>query len=228
MERRRYQDIQIRLEGIGYRIKDKWLFRDVNLTFEDSESYLLLGRNGSGKTTLLKILAGIEMPSEGRIYLNGKIVHERDELLSVSGYVFQNPQTQVIGSTVEEDVAFGLENLNIERDEMIKRVENILKRIGLWEVREYDPSLLSGGQLQRLAIASVMALDPHILLLDEPLSMLDPQGSEEVLEMIRSVAKDKTVVVATHEPERYPFVREKLVIKDKRIFKIDDFSKIIL
>ncbi len=169
---------------------------------------------------MLKILAGIEKPSEGKIYLDGKEVKRREELLSISGYVFQNPQTQVIGATVEEDVAFGLENINMERDEMVKRVEYVLKKVGLWEFRDYDPSLLSGGQLQRLAIASVVALDPDVLLLDEPLSMLDPDSADEVLEMIEDISTEKTIVVATHEPERYAFISKKLVIRDGMVLEI--------
>ncbi len=173
-------------------------------------------------------MAGIESPSEGSIYIDGVKVENREELLNVSGYVFQNPQTQVIGATVEEDVAFGLENINMEREEMVRRVKYILKKVGLWELREYDPSLLSGGQLQRLAIASVVVLNPDLLLLDEPLSMLDPDGAEGVLKMIEDISADKTIVVATHEPEKYPFINRKLVIRDGKVMEIDEFSKALL
>ncbi len=175
------------------------------MSVEISEGvHLLLGRNGSGKTSLLKIIAGLLEQSEGEIYFDGEKV-EREERLEKCGYVFQNPQTQVIGVTVEEDIAFGLENVGMDREEMKKRVEEVLKEVSLWDLREFDPSLLSGGQLQRLAIASIIALNPSVLLLDEPISMLDPDGAKEVVEVIRKVSEERIVIIATHDVEHFDF-----------------------
>ena len=175
------------------------------MSVEISEGvHLLLGRNGSGKTSLLKIIAGLLEQSEGEIYFDGEKV-EREERLEKCGYVFQNPQTQVIGVTVEEDIAFGLENVGMDREEMKKRVEEVLKEVSLWDLREFDPSLLSGGQLQRLAMASIIALNPSVLLLDEPISMLDPDGAKEVVEVIRKVSEGRIVIIATHDVEHFDF-----------------------
>ena len=187
--------------------------------------HLLLGRNGSGKTSLLKIIAGLLEQNEGKIYFNGERT-ERKERLEKCGYVFQNPQTQVIGMTVEEDVAFGLENIRIDREEMKKRVEKVLKEVGLWELREFDPSLLSGGQLQRLAIASIIALDPVVLLLDEPISMLDPDGAIEVVEVIRKVSEGRIVIIATHDVELFDFADSVLYLSGSlRKENVQEFFK---
>ncbi len=208
MERRRYQDIQIRLEDVGYKIEGEWVLRNINFTLGIGDSFLVLGRNGSGKTTLLKLISGIIEPSEGRIFIDENPVRDRGELLEITGYVFQNPQTQVVGATVEEDVAFGLENMGMERKKMQERVEEVLKAVNLWRYKEFDPSLLSGGQLQRLAIASIIALDPPFLLLDEPLSMLDPEGAKEVVDLIKRLSKERGILIATHEPHKFPFIND--------------------
>ena len=192
------------------------ILEKVDLKLEEGRVYLLVGKNGSGKTTLLKILSGLLSPTEGDVLLDGRRV-DSEELLQISGYVFQNPQTQVIGATVEEDVAFGLENLGIEREEMIKRVEEVLKELDLYDIRCFDPVLLSGGQLQRLAIASIVALRPKLLLLDEPLSMLDRDGVEEVLRVIEKVSKDRIVVIATHDPQLFRFADEVILLEGGKV-----------
>jgi energy-coupling factor transport system ATP-binding protein len=226
MEGRRNQDIQIRFERVSYRVNEKCILKDISITLNSDEVYLLVGRNGSGKTTFLKIIGGILEPTEGEIYIDGKPVKDRYDLLSISGYVFQNPQTQVIGSTVEEDMAFGLENIGMDRNSMKKKIEKVLKEFHLWEYRSFDPSLLSGGQLQRLAVASVLVFDPPVLLLDEPLSMIDRDGSIEIVKILKRISRGKILVIATHETDMFDFATKVMYISNGIILKeIHEFFK---
>ncbi|ODN29793.1 energy-coupling factor ABC transporter ATP-binding protein [Fervidobacterium thailandense] len=187
---------------------------NVSTYFETGEITMVIGPNGSGKSTLLKALAGL-VKYEGEIILPDGY-EAVDEL---TGYVFQNPETQIIGSTVFEDVIFGLENIGLAPTEIEKRANYVLELLELSNLRDSDPYYLSGGQKQRLAIASILALEPEFLLLDEVTAMLDKSGKREVLEaIVRLKNLNKGIVVATHELDLFSQIADRCIyIRDGRI-----------
>ena len=175
----------------------------VNFEVEDGEFLSILGPSGCGKTTILRILIGLLEPTGGKVYVMGMDTADEDLLMSVRrsvGMVFQNPDNQIVANVVEEDVAFGPENLGIASPEIRRRVDAALRQVGMYEYREHAPHLLSGGQKQRIAIAGVIAIEPKCIVLDEPTAMLDPQGRREVMQTIARLNKEKgiTVVLITH------------------------------
>ena len=179
------------------------VFEDLSLTVEEGSFVAVLGSNGCGKSTLAKHFNAILLPSGGKVYVCGidtaneeRIIHVRRNV----GMVFQNPDNQIVANVVEEDVAFGPENLGIASPEIRHRVDNALKQVGMYEYREHAPHLLSGGQKQRIAIAGVIAMEPKCIVLDEPTAMLDPRGRREVIETIGRLNREKgiTVVLITH------------------------------
>ena len=175
----------------------------VSLEIEKGSFVAILGHNGSGKSTMAKHLNAILLPTGGAVYVNGMDTREDDNLLDIRrtvGMVFQNPDNQIVANVVEEDVAFGPENLGIASPEIRHRVDKALKQVGMYEYREHAPHLLSGGQKQRIAIAGVIAMEPKCIVLDEPTAMLDPRGRREVVETIGRLNKEKgiTVVLITH------------------------------
>ena len=165
-----------------------------------------LGHNGSGKSTLAKHMNAILVPTGGTMWVNGRDTKDPNELMNVrqsAGMVFQNPDNQIIGTVVEEDVGFGPENLGVPTDEIWKRVEDSLRAVGMLEYRKNSPNKLSGGQKQRVAIAGVIAMEPQCIVLDEPTAMLDPNGRKEVLRTVHELRKRKnvTVILITHYME---------------------------
>ena len=208
--------MKITLEGVSFTYNGRSVLRSVNLEVESGKVYLLVGKNGSGKTTLLKILAGLLVP-KGKVYVDGKVA-DHFLLRQLVGYVFQNPASQIIGATVEEDIIFSLEMLGIEREEMEKRLRTALKVVGLEGMEKEDPLNLSGGQKQRLAIASVLVRDPPFLALDEPVSMLDLPSQIEIFKLLLELKeKGKGIVIATHELEYLEGVDEVVHLKDGMI-----------
>ena len=179
------------------------VFEDLNLTVEQGSFVAVLGTNGCGKSTLAKHFNSILLPTGGKVYVCGIDTSLDDRIMSVRrnvGMVFQNPDNQIVANVVEEDVAFGPENLGISSPEIRHRVNKALKQVGMYEYREHAPHLLSGGQKQRIAIAGVIAMEPKCIVLDEPTAMLDPRGRREVVETIGRLNKEKgiTVVLITH------------------------------
>ena len=179
------------------------VFEDMNLTVEESTFVAILGTNGCGKSTLAKHFNSILLPSGGKVYVCGIDTSNEERIMQVRrnvGMVFQNPDNQIVANVVEEDVAFGPENLGISSPEIRHRVNKALKQVGMYEYREHAPHLLSGGQKQRIAIAGVIAMEPKCIVLDEPTAMLDPRGRREVIETIGRLNKEKgiTVVLITH------------------------------
>lgn len=179
---------------------------EVDIEAKEGQFIAILGHNGSGKSTLAKHLNAILMPTEGSVWVNGKNTSNPDELWNVrqsAGMVFQNPDNQIIGTVVEEDVGFGPENLGVPTDEIWTRVEESLKAVGMLEYRHHSPNKLSGGQKQRVAIAGVVAMEPKCIVLDEPTAMLDPVGRKEVLKTVQKLRKEKhvTVILITHYME---------------------------
>ena len=179
------------------------VFEDMNLTVEEGSFVAILGSNGCGKSTLAKHFNSILLPCGGKVYVAGIDTSNEERLMAVRrnvGMVFQNPDNQIVANVVEEDVAFGPENLGIASPEIRNRVDKALKQVGMYEYREHAPHLLSGGQKQRIAIAGVIAMEPKCIVLDEPTAMLDPRGRREVIETIGRLNKEKgiTVVLITH------------------------------
>ena len=179
------------------------VFEDLNLTIEEGSFVAILGMNGCGKSTLAKHFNSILLPTGGKVWVNGIDTSNEDRLMVIRrnvGMVFQNPDNQIVANVVEEDVAFGPENLGIASPEIRNRVDKALKQVGMYEYREHAPHLLSGGQKQRIAIAGVIAMEPKCIVLDEPTAMLDPRGRREVMETVKRLNKDKgiTIVLITH------------------------------
>ena len=177
---------------------------DVDVT--PGQFVAVLGHNGSGKSTFAKHLNAILVPTEGTVWVDGKNTGDPGELLPVrqtAGMVFQNPDNQIIGTVVEEDVGFGPENLGVPTEDIWKRVEESLKAVGMLEYRHHSPNKLSGGQKQRVAIAGVVAMEPKCIVLDEPTAMLDPSGRKEVLRTLKELREKKkvTVILITHYME---------------------------
>ncbi len=179
------------------------VFEDMNLTVEEGTFVAILGTNGCGKSTLAKHFNSILLPTGGKVYVCGLDTSDEELLMKVRrnvGMVFQNPDNQIVANVVEEDVAFGPENLGISSPEIRHRVDKALKQVGMYKYREHAPHLLSGGQKQRIAIAGVIAMEPKCIVLDEPTAMLDPRGRREVIETVSRLNREKkiTVVLITH------------------------------
>ncbi len=179
------------------------VFEDLNLTVREGSFVAVLGTNGCGKSTLAKHFNSILLPTGGKVYVCGIDTSNEDRILTVRrnvGMVFQNPDNQIVANVVEEDVAFGPENLGIASPEIRRRVDSALKQVEMYEYREHAPHLLSGGQKQRVAIAGIIAMEPRCIVLDEPTAMLDPRGRREVIDTIGRLNREKgiTVVLITH------------------------------
>ena len=196
----------ISLKNIFYRYsqnQEEYVLKDVSLDIKKDEWITLIGANGSGKSTLVKTLNGLNVPEKGTVSIDGLELNEENiwDIRQKVGMVFQNPDNQFVGSTVQDDVAFGLENIGLPREEMISRIDDALKRVGMEDFKLMEPSRLSGGQKQRVAIAGVLALRPEIIVLDEATSMLDPKGRQEVLNTVKSIKEESkmTVISITHD-----------------------------
>ena len=179
------------------------VFTDLNLEIEQGSFVAILGSNGCGKSTLAKHFNTILLPCGGSVSVFGMDTADEEKLIAVRrtvGMVFQNPDNQIVANVVEEDVAFGPENLGVASPVIRRRVDNALKQVGMYEYREHAPHLLSGGQKQRVAIAGVIAMEPKCIVLDEPTAMLDPRGRKEVMDTITQLNQDKdiTVILITH------------------------------
>ena len=197
---------------------------EVDIEAKEGQFIAILGHNGSGKSTLAKHLNAILMPTEGSVWVDGKNTSNPDELWNVrqsAGMVFQNPDNQIIGTVVEEDVGFGPENLGVPTDEIWQRVEESLKAVGMIEYRHHSPNKLSGGQKLRVAIAGVVAMEPKCIVMDEPTAMLDPVGRREVLKTVHKLRKQKkvTVILITHYMEE--------VVDADKIF-VMDHGKVVM
>lgn len=180
--------------------------KDVNVSIERGSFVVVLGHNGSGKSTLAKHMNAVLLPSGGAVYVEGMDTRDEACLLEIRrrvGMVFQNPDNQIIGQIVEEDVGFGPENLGVQTEEIWARVEESLKAVGMYEFRKKSPNRLSGGQKQRVSIAGVLAMHPKCIILDEPTAMLDPNGRKEVIRAVRALndVEGITVILITHYME---------------------------
>lgn len=195
---------------------------NVNLNIQSGQFIAVLGHNGSGKSTLAKHINGLLVPTEGTLWVDNMDTSSEDDIWKIrqkAGMVFQNPDNQIIGSVVEEDVGFGPENIGIPTDEIWRRVDKSLAATGMVAYRHHSPNKLSGGQKQRVAIAGVMAMRPECIVLDEPTAMLDPNGRKEVLRAVRELNEKEgvTVILITHYMEEVVFADHVFVMDQGRV-----------
>ena len=213
----------IKTENLNFSYdKENLVLKDVNMSVEEGEYVAVIGHNGSGKSTLAKLFNGLIKPDSGKVIVDGFEPCDKQSLFEIRkrvGVVFQNPDNQLVASIVEDDVAFGPENLGYSRKEIGERIDFALKAVGMEKFRFSSPERLSGGQKQRIAIAGVLALKPKILILDESTAMLDPKGRKEVLEVVRKLNKEQkvTVLSITHYMEEVIDCDKVYVINDGRI-----------
>lgn len=228
-------DSIISVKNVTYEYKDEdnavTAVKELSLNIERGSFTVILGHNGSGKSTLAKMLNGLNKPTSGDIFVDG--INTKDEQNEIEvkrkvGMVFQNPDNQIIASIVEEDVAFGPENLGVPPKEIKERVNDALKAVDMLEYKDSTPHRLSGGQKQRIAIAGIIAMSPQCLVLDEPTAMLDPKGRAEIIETLIRLNKEKgiTVVLITHYMEEAQNADRVLVMNDGEIIA-DDKPKVI-
>ncbi len=216
-----------KLEDVSYKypLEDREILKNINLDIKKGEFWAVIGKNGSGKTTLCNVLRRF-VPDfykgelKGRITLEGKELkdYSAKEIVQKVGFVFQNPFTQISGvkETVFEEIAFGLENLALDAEYIKKRVEETLKLLRIEELRDKNPYELSGGQGQKVALASIIAMDPEIMVIDEPTSQLDPKGTEEIFEIIDILKKEgKTIILVEHKLELIAEYAEKVMVLDE-------------
>ena len=214
----------IDVKNLSFRYKESQEYYDVkDITFhvKRGEWLSIVGHNGSGKSTTVRLIDGLLEAESGEIVMDGQRLTEENvwNIRRQIGMVFQNPDNQFVGATVEDDVAFGLENQGLSRQEMKKRVEEALDLVGMLDFKKREPARLSGGQKQRVAIAGVVALRPAILILDEATSMLDPEGRRELIETVKEIRKDydMTVISITHDLEEVAMSDRVLVMKKGEI-----------
>ena len=195
---------------------------EVSLDVQPGQFIAILGHNGSGKSTLANHLNAILLPTEGTVYVDGKDTRDEEkikEIRQTAGMVFQNPDNQIIGTVVDEDVAFGPENMGVPSEEIEKRVEEGLKTVEMWEYRSHSPNKLSGGQKQRVAIAGVVAMHPKCIVLDEPTAMLDPVGRKEVIQAAWKLNKEEhvTIILITHYMEEVTSADQVIVMDQGKV-----------
>lgn len=200
--------------------------KNLNLNIEKGSFVAVLGHNGSGKSTIAKLTNGILFAQSGSVLVDGKEIKDDESIYDIRkkvGMVFQNPDNQIVASIVEEDVAFGVENLGLPPAECRKRVDEALKTVGMYELREKAPHKLSGGQKQRVAVAGIIAMKPECIVLDEPTAMLDPSGRREVLETIKKLNREEgiTIVLITHYMDE-AVQADRVIVVDSGEIKIDD------
>ena len=200
----------------------KQILKDIDLEIKGGEFLALLGHNGSGKSTLAKLINGLLIPGEGDVLVDGMNTKNEEEIWNIrrnAGMVFQNPDNQLVATIVEDEVAFGPENLGIEPAEIRKRVDKALEDVGMSDYKKNAPHLLSGGQKQRVAIAGILAMSPKYIILDEPTAMLDPSGRREVIDTLVKLNKEenKTIILITHYMEEAAISDRVVVMEDGNI-----------
>ncbi len=202
------------------------VLENFSLAIEKGSFTAILGHNGSGKSTIAKLTNGILFAKNGEVIVDGQVAREDDSIFDIRkkvGMVFQNPDNQIVSSIVEEDVAFGVENLGIPSDECRRRVDDALKTVGMYEYRTKAPSKLSGGQKQRVAVAGIIAMKPQCIVLDEPTAMLDPSGRREVIDTVKKLNREEgiTIVLITHYMDE-AVQADRVVVVDGGRIKMDD------
>lgn len=202
---------------------------DIDISVEKGEFIAILGKNGSGKSSLAKHINGLLLPTEGAVYVKGMDTKDRKSLLNIrqsAGIVFQNPDNQIVGTIVEEDVAFGPENMGMPVEDIWERVTKALEGVGMTAYKEASPNHLSGGQKQRVAIAGIMAMEPECIILDEPTAMLDPKGRRHVLSLVKALNREKkiTMLMVTHHMEEV-LLADRIIVMDHGKIAMDGTPK---
>ncbi|MBC8588156.1 energy-coupling factor transporter ATPase [Tissierellaceae bacterium BX21] len=221
-------DIMIKTDKVTYEYKSniddsvQTAVKDLSIEVKKGEFLVILGHNGSGKSTLAKMMNGLLLPTRGEVYVSGMNTKDEDKIWDIrskAGMVFQNPDNQIVATIVEEDVAFGPENLGVPPKEIRKRVDEALSTVEMLEYKHHAPYLLSGGQKQRVAIAGILSMNPECIIFDEPTAMLDPNGRKEVMGTIKKLNKDegKTIVLITHYMDEAVKADRILVMSDGEI-----------
>ncbi|MFR1841033.1 MAG: energy-coupling factor transporter ATPase [Oscillospiraceae bacterium] len=217
-------DLDFKYDG-----EEEFVLKDINLSFKQGEMTAVLGHNGCGKSTFAKHLNAILLPSGGTVYIDGIDTKDENRIYDIRqrvGMVFQNPDNQIVATIVEEDVAFALENLGVEPNEIRRRVDEALKAVGMYEYRMHAPHQLSGGQKQRVAIAGIIAMRPRCIVLDEPTAMLDPKGRSEVMKTVKELNSKYGIIIIliTHYMEEAAQC-ERIIVMDKGKVLMDDSPK---
>ena len=201
------------------------VLKNFNLKIEKGSFVAVLGHNGSGKSTVAKLTNGLLYPDEGSVLIDGEETREDESIFDIRrkiGMVFQNPDNQIVSSIVEEDVAFGVENLGVPSEECRKRVDEALKTVGMYDFKDSSPSKLSGGQKQRIAVAGIIAMKPECIVLDEPTAMLDPKGRKEVIDTVLKLNREEeiTIFLITHNMDE-AVKADRVIVIDDGVIKLD-------
>lgn len=218
----------IEFKNVSFRYQEDspWVLRNISFTIKEEESVAIIGHNGSGKSTIAKLMNGLLFPQEGEIWINGQLLTEESIWLirREVGMVFQNPDNQFVGATVQDDVAFGMENRGVARKEMVKQIDASLQAVNMEDYRLTEPHRLSGGQKQRVAIAGVIAISPKVLILDEATVMLDPRGRKEIMQTINelTIKEQLSLITITHDLSEVTGVDRVIVLNKGEIWLSDD------
>ncbi|MFZ3578117.1 energy-coupling factor ABC transporter ATP-binding protein [Virgibacillus sp. DJP39] len=214
--------VEFRDVSFRYGEDEPWVLKNCSFHIFINEWVAIIGHNGSGKSTIAKLMNGLLFPQEGEILINGLRVTEESiwDIRKDVGMVFQNPDNQFVGTTVQDDVAFGMENRGIPRTEMIKRIDANLNAVGMQDYRMTEPHRLSGGQKQRVAIASVLAISPQVLILDEATAMLDPKGRKEIMHTVSNLQKKDhlSLITITHDLQEVTLAERVIVMNNGEIW----------
>ena len=220
------KDLKFKYQGAN-----QYALDNVSVTIPRGSYVAILGHNGSGKSTFSKLISGLYKPTSGGIYIDGIMIKKNSlrDIRKKIGIIFQNPDNQFIGSTVEDDLAFGLENANVDREKMKKIIQDLAAKVDMENFLDREPNSLSGGQKQRVAIASVLALNPEIIIFDEATSMLDPKGKEDVLKIIKDIQKtrEKTLISITHDMDEAIMADYCIVFSKGKIIAFDESKNIL-
>lgn len=224
-----FKDVTFSYDTEEENVPARKVIENFNLAIEEGQFLAVLGRNGCGKSTVAKLINGILVPTEGKVTVEGMDTSDEEKTVDIRrtvGMVFQNPDNQIVATIVEDDVAFGPENLGVEPNEIRKAVDNALKAVGMYEFRKREPHRLSGGQKQRVAIAGVIAMNTKCIVMDEPTAMLDPQGRKEVIDTVMKLNKDYgiTVILITHYMDE-AVKADRVVVMDNGNIALDGTPK---
>lgn len=207
-----------------------WVLKDIHLDIYSGEYISIVGNNGSGKSTLARLANGLLLPTKGRVIVSGLTTLSAEEIWQIRrkvGMVFQNPENQIVATSVEDDIAFGLENIGIPHSQMKEKIKNAIKTVGLEGFEHQEPHYLSGGQKQRLAIAGVVVLEPDVIIFDESTSMLDPVGRQTVLGMMQSLnRRGKTIIHITHSAEE-AFMADRMIVMHQGECKLNEATDLL-
>lgn len=218
----------VEFNNVSFRYNEDspWALKNCSFRIEKNEWVAIIGHNGSGKSTIAKLMNGLLFPNEGNVFINGKELTQETvwEIRRDIGMVFQNPDNQFVGATVQDDIAFGMENRGIERDIMIKRIDSSLKAVEMTDYLLIEPHRLSGGQKQRIAIAGILAVSPSLLILDEATVMLDPRGRSEIMATVADVRVKEalSLVTITHDLKEVAQADHVIVLNEGEIWKVTE------